>query len=109
MTPTEINRRVAMLCGWTTVTVGGREHWKSPAGVVGHCHPWYTEDYHACRDILKHVEAECGVKIAFMNTLESLIAARSNGPCDVSPWDYLLVEPEMLCQAFLIVKGEWVE
>ena len=110
MTPTDINRRIAQLCGWTEYYSAARSEvrWRDNQGNNRDHPPDYFNSLDECRELLKRVEAECGVKIAFMNALEALLQSRSNGPCDVTPWDYLLVEPAMICEAFLIVKGEWL-
>ena len=95
MTNQEINERIAKLCGWIPTTDGGI-CWDSNGNAII-TYPNYAESLDACR--LFEREYTFGEEELVFDFMQSEVGTAA--ACFASP--------ELRCEAFLRLKGQWDE
>lgn len=96
MTNEQINERIAKLCGWEKTA---NNDWVKPASFYRNIPPTYTESLDACR------EFERFSSIADWNSYFEQL----RWVCERDMTEPMIALAIQRCEAFLRMKGQWVE
>ena len=103
MKPEEINRRIAVLCGWQEYRSEHRDEmrWRGPDGHNWLVTPDYCGDLNACREFEKRMSLKEQNDYAWM-----IRGLRAGGSDD---FQIITTPAEHRCEAFLKMKGQYEE